>query len=338
MLMLESIPGKEPFIMHSCRGMSVGNKIESYNPRERIMKKVLLTTTALVMTAGVAAAEVSFSGKAQVSLTDDNSRTYTGYTSISDDMQFTSGYDFDVTVSATSDNGITMSGGFDMGGGHLVDYDDDDRIEAQGAAVGSMDVAVSYAGWTLTVDQNGIDNAYTDDAAEQDASLSGSLGGLSLTVTADLEDDHNSYSAAYSMGDFAFTASGTNDDEANGDASAFSVKYTMGDLAITYKTADEANDAEDDSSVSLAYSMDAITLTYTSIEPGGTNKDFGDEWDMKVAYAAGPLSASFNVDEADATTMIAEYDLGGGVTAFAAQHDKADDTTDLTTVGMTFKF
>jgi hypothetical protein len=46
--------------------MSVGIKIESYNPRERIMKKVLLTTTALVMTAGVAAAEVSFSGKAQI--------------------------------------------------------------------------------------------------------------------------------------------------------------------------------------------------------------------------------------------------------------------------------
>jgi hypothetical protein len=65
MLMLESIPGKEPFITHSCRGMSVGNKIESYNPRERIMKKVLLTTTALVMTAGVAAAEVSISGKTQ---------------------------------------------------------------------------------------------------------------------------------------------------------------------------------------------------------------------------------------------------------------------------------
>ena len=33
------------------------------------MKKVLLTTTALVMTAGVAAAEVSMSGKAQVTST-----------------------------------------------------------------------------------------------------------------------------------------------------------------------------------------------------------------------------------------------------------------------------
>ena len=40
---------------------------ETLKPRERIMKKVLLTTTALVMTAGVAAAEVSMSGKTQVS-------------------------------------------------------------------------------------------------------------------------------------------------------------------------------------------------------------------------------------------------------------------------------
>jgi outer membrane protein OmpU len=297
------------------------------------MKKVLLTTTALVMTAGVAAAEVSFSGKTQISLTDDNNKT-----GVSQDMQFTSGYDFDVTVSGASDNGITMSGVFDIGGGSIVDYDDDDAIEAQGAAATSMDVAVSYAGWTLKVDQNGIDNAYTDDAAAQDASLSGNLAGLSLTLTADLEADHNSYSASYTMGDFVVTATGTNDDEAHGDASSVSVKYTMGDLAITYKAADEANDAEDDSSIGLVYSMDNITLSYTSIEPGGANKDFGDEWDMKVSYAAGPLSASFNVDEADATTMIAEYDLGGGVTAFAAQHDKAGTASDLTTMGMTFKF
>jgi hypothetical protein len=52
--------------------MSVGIKIESYNPRERIMKKVLLTTTALVMTAGVAAADVSFSGTSGIAFVDDN--------------------------------------------------------------------------------------------------------------------------------------------------------------------------------------------------------------------------------------------------------------------------
>jgi outer membrane protein OmpU len=36
------------------------------------MKKVLLTTTALVMTAGVAAADVSFSGEAGIAFVDDN--------------------------------------------------------------------------------------------------------------------------------------------------------------------------------------------------------------------------------------------------------------------------
>ena len=271
--------------------------------------------------------------KAELTEADDNNKT-----SVSNDMQFTSGYDFDVTVSSTTDNGLSMSGGFDLGGGKLVDYDDDDAIEAQTGSTTSMDVAVSYNGWTLTVDQDGIDNAYTDDAAEQDASLSGSVGGLSLTVTADLENDHNSYSASYTMGDFAVTATGTNDDEGNGDASSVSVTYTMGDLAITYKTADESVDTEDDQSVKLAYTMDDITLTYTTIEPGGTNKDFGDEWDAKIAYSAGALTASFATDEADATTMIAEYDIGGGVTAFAAQHDKAGTANDLTTVGMTFKF
>ena len=43
------------------------------------MKKVLLTTTALVMTAGVAAAEVSMSGTAQVAISTgngENTRTH----------------------------------------------------------------------------------------------------------------------------------------------------------------------------------------------------------------------------------------------------------------------
>ena len=85
---------------------------ETTKTQERIMKKVLLTTTALVMTAGVAAADVSFSGTMQVAVTDDNGRyTTTGKT----DYQLTTGFDFNVAVSAETDNGITMSSTFDMG-------------------------------------------------------------------------------------------------------------------------------------------------------------------------------------------------------------------------------
>ena len=48
--------------------------------------------------------------------------------------------------------------------------------------------------------------------------------------------------------------------------------------------------------------------------------------------------ASFAIDEADATTIIADYALGGGASAFAAMHDKAGTDSDLTTVGLNFAF
>jgi len=113
------------------------------------MKKVLLTTTALVMTAGVAAADVSFGGTAGIAFIDDNGAS----DATRDGMFVESYYDFDVTLSAEASNGLTMSAGFDMGGGAKVDYDDDDELEVQGKSIGDADVSVSYGGWTLTVDQ-----------------------------------------------------------------------------------------------------------------------------------------------------------------------------------------
>ena len=366
------------------------------------MKKVLLTTTALVMTAGVAAAEITFSGTAGIALVDDNgaqavtntqasldaaaaaaaaaaadaadvaandgaataaaqaandaaataaataaaaatTKAAAGATAANaaaraanSDMRIMSYYDMDVKASASTEAGIDFALSFDMGAGEKVDYDDDDMVEVQGVDVGDADVSATYAGWTLAVDQNGIDNAYTDDAAEQDMSLSGSIGGIALTVTADLEADHNSFNASYTTGDITATVSGTNDDEGNGDASAFSVAYKLGDLSMKYSSADESNNAEDDQSINFTYAMDAITLSYTTIAPG-KDGDFGDEWDAKVSYAAGAMSASLNIDEADATTMIAEYDLGGA-TAFAAMHDKAGTNSDLTVFGVNFAF
>jgi hypothetical protein len=311
--------------------MSVGIKIESYNPRERIMKKVLLTTTALVMTAGVAAADVSFSGEAGIAFVDDNGASDATRTG----MFVASHYDLNVAVSASADNGLTMSAGFDMGSGEKIDYDDDDALEVQGAAVGDADVAVSYNGWTLTVDQNGIDNLFDDDQAE-DMSIAGSIGGLSIAVATDLENSTNSYKLGYSVGDVALTLTGTNNDDAGGDASGISVSYPMGALTLSASVSDESNDAEDDTSIGLTYAMDAITVSYTSITPG-SNGSMGDEWDAKISYATGAMTASIALDEADATTMIANYDLGGA-TAFAAMHDKPGTASDLTTFGINFAF
>jgi hypothetical protein len=77
-------------------------------------------------------------------------------------MFVASHYDLNVALSAASDNGVTVAAGFDMGSGEKIDYDDDDALEVQGEAIGNADVAVSYGGWTVTVDQNGIDNLFDD--------------------------------------------------------------------------------------------------------------------------------------------------------------------------------
>jgi len=102
----------------------------------------------------------------------------------------------------------------------------------------------------------------------------------------------------------------------------------------------KADGSEDEQTVGFSYAMDALTIGYTSIKPGEVaGKDaFGDEWDFSVKYTAGDLVASFAVDEADATTIIADYALGGGASAFAAMHDKAGTASDLTTVGLNFAF
>jgi outer membrane protein OmpU len=297
------------------------------------MKRILLTTTSLVLAAGVAQADVSFSGTAGVALIDDNGASVDTRV----DMFFESYYDFDITASAESDNGVSVSLGLDLGGGNKIDYNDDDKLEAQGGTATDADVAVSYAGWTVTVDQAGIDNLFDDDYGSQDVSIAGSIAGWSVAMTSDQEGSTSSYKVSGNVAGVALTFTGTDVKAAGGDASKVAASYNMGNgLTLSASSQDENGTAEDDATVGFSYAMDALTVGYTSIQPGG--KSFGDEWDLSLKYTAGDLVASFAIDEADATTIIADYALGGGASAFAAMHDKAGTATDLTTVGLNFAF
>ena len=339
--MLESSTGKEPFITHSCRGLSVGIETESYNPRERIMKKVLLTTTALVMTAGVAAAEVSLSGTMGVGVASQDGADYVLHT----------GVDLNMAVSAASDNGITASATVDLGEGELIDYNDDFAIDSQcstvttattpACVVGSSSspaITLGYAGYTLVADKEGVDNLF-DDTQHEDISIAGAAGGITFAATFDMEDDASSYKVGYTAGDLTVTLTGTNDDDNGGSASKIAATYAMGDLTLSASMEDEskADDSEDDNTFGVTYKMDAITVAYTMIDPGGSAKDMGDEWDAKISYSAGAMSASYAVDEADVTKLIMEYDLGGGATAFASNKE-GTAAADQTAFGINFKF
>ena len=299
------------------------------------MKRILLTTTSLVLAAGFASADVSFSGTAGVALIDDNGASL----STRADMFAESYYDLDIAATAETDNGISVKLGLDLGSGGKIDYDDDDKLEVQSAAPGDADVAVSYNDWTLAVDQDGIDNLF-DDSQSEDMSLSGSVMGWTIALTTDQENATSSYKFGGTVAGISVALTGTDNDDNGGDASKIAVSYPMGALTLSASVEDEskADGSEDDTTVGVKYAMnDALTLSYTTIKPG-SNGSFGDEWDAKVAYSAGGVSASFALDEADATTVIAEYTLGGGATAFAAMHDKVGDASDLTAIGLTFAF
>jgi hypothetical protein len=291
----------------------------------------------LVLAAGFASADVSFSGTAGVALIDDNGASL----STRADMFAESYYDLDIAATAETDNGISVKLGLDLGSGGKIDYDDDDKLEVQSAAPGDADVAVSYNGWTLAVDQDGIDNLF-DDSQQEDVSLSGAVMGWTVALTTDQENSTSSYKLGGTVGGVSVTLTGTDNDDNGGDASKVAVSYAAGALTLSASVEDEskADGSEDDSPVGIKYAMnDALSLSYTSIKPGSrTGDDFGDEWDAKVSYSAAGVTASFAVDEADATTVIAEYTLGGGATAFAAMHDKAGTASDLTAIGLTFAF
>ena len=289
------------------------------------MKNVLFATTALVLTAGVASAEVTFSGTGQVSLSSTAGADYVANTHL----------DLSVAISGATDNGMTFSTSVGYDAGQQADYNDDYQLDAAetGWATGAPEVAIGYNGVTLTVQQSGVDNLF-DDAAAHDLGVAGSASGVDYALTTDLNGGDYSYKVGYTMGDLSATVTGTNDKNVGGTASKVAVSYVVAGATLSASVQNEDGTAEDDATVGVSYSMGAASVSYTAIRPG-SNGDFGDEWDAKISYTAGAVSGYITMDEADTTHLVAEYDLGGA-TAFVSSTNAT--AGDFTAVGINFAF
>ena len=294
------------------------------------MKKVLLTTTALVMTAGVAAAEVSFSGKGQISY---------GATG-ANDMALNTHLDVNVAVSAATDNGVTFSSSFGYDAGQEADYNDDFTIDGAeaGWGFGAPEVKVGVNGWTISGQNGGIADRYDGDVDSGDIGIDGSVGGITLGFTTGSTAGRSSFSVGYSAGDMSISMASTTDDDgagANSDAAMkFSLSYKVGDATIT-AASDNEGAAETTNSIGVSYAMGAITVGYTMAGDNGAN--MGDDYDLSLGYTAGALSASFASNEANRTRLVAEYDLGGATAFFSSQQGGAAGT-DLQVMGVNFSF
>ena len=295
------------------------------------MKRILLTTTSLVLAAGVAQADVSFSGKGEVGVSKTATKT---------EMAVHTGYDLNVAVSGSSDNGVTYAIGFDFGGGSLTDYNDDYELDPQNnASDGNPAVTIGYAGATFVFDKDGVDDLY-DDGNHGDVSVSATLGGLSFAVVAETDSgeqlvtdadsvDRSSNSTSFSVSGasdaLTWSVVSTDADPTDEAAQKVTVGYTLSDaLGLTFKH-DTKGAADSINTVTATYTMGALTLTAAA--------DDNNDNDLTVAYTAGALSASATVNEASFWKMNGTYDLGNGAQAFVSMDD-----SEWTAIGMSFAF
>ena len=276
------------------------------------MKKVLLATSALTLSAGFASADVSMSGTGGAGV----------FGAAGADLSVYSGVDLGFALSGASDNGMTFSASLDMGGGQTLDTGDFELDTQDMGTDDNVSVAIGVSGLTITLSQNGVDDLYDDDIAG-DIGISGAMGDLTYSVTTGLEDaDPTSLSVGYSAG--AISGSVVTSDE--GDASTVTVSYAMGDITVSAE-ADTDRAGADTSSVTVSYAMsDGMTVSLENSE---------DVNEVSVSYSSGAISVGVTADDAATESWEATmaYDLGGGATFNLGTNQ---DETTFAGVGFSF--
>ncbi|WP_212522994.1 porin [Actibacterium sp. MT2.3-13A] len=286
------------------------------------MKKVLFATTALVASAGFAAAEIEFSGGAEMGLVG-------GDAYVSEDLAFHNDIWLHVNFSGETDNGLTF-------GAHM-EFDETNGGKAinGGWAGDNESVFISGAFGTLTLGE--IDGAY-DRAMQEVALVGGSIaddetahGGFNGNSGLDGIYDNQILRYDYSFGDFSFHASLEMDDAAvaPGDDNwglGFQYDADLGGASVGFGLGYQTNDAIDVFGVSVDADFGngfEAAVNYSQMDPAGAANNI-DHIGVGVGYTMDALSIGLNYGEYDLPTvggvnldtsgfgLAVNYDLGGG--------------------------
>jgi len=276
------------------------------------MKKLLIASTALVATAGMASADITITGHAAAGIhsgLDDVTTTGAGNLTdnAADGVYSNAGVDF--TMSGATDNGISFSASVNIDAGTEIDAGDFEFDGADGGTAGLGSVSMTGSFGSLTFDDGGIDNLYNGDYTSADVSYSTTVGAISLSVAHDTADvaQANSMSAAYSASGMAFTLAASED--TSGTSASLKVAYALNDtVSVTGKT-DQVAGAESVQTITAATTLNGVSVSLSSAN--------NSTWDVDLGYTAGGFALTYGVDETDAWTATATSALGGGAT-FAA--------------------
>ena len=310
------------------------------------MKKLLIASTALVATAGMASADITISGHAaagiysglgnadavtvavaEVAAVPGNAGTaavaVSAETFSGDGIYSNAGVDF--TMTGATDNGISFSASVNIDAGTEIDSGDFELDGADGGTAGLGSVSMTGSFGTLTFDDGGIDNLYNGDFTAADVSYSTTVGAISLSVAHDTSGaaDANSMSAGYAASGMTFTLAAS--EAAAGTSSSLKVAYALNDsVSVTGKT-DQVAGAESVQTITASTTLNGVSVALSSAN--------NSTWDVDLGYTAGAYALTYGVDETDGWTATATSALGGGAT-FAA----GVDSNDSMYAGVSFAF
>jgi len=260
------------------------------------MKKVLLTSTAVALTAGWASAgDMSMSGS--VSLTYGNFGTGTAAATGIDD--FTSEADLNIAATSTG-GGITMTG----------------TLELDESAASAGPVTISSGALTFTYDANdmgALAMAPTvgdgEDDNYGDYSIAFSAGGIGVVYTKDQETSDNVTAVSYSAGALGLTM--TARDETNGAGTGYAAGSKETVIGATY-----------------------VTGPYTIALSG--NDAATQAWDASVAMASGDTTVTVAADETEMMSVGIAYSAGQMSVTARQEFNNAAGTDDETEISLSY--
>lgn len=303
------------------------------------------------MTAGIAAAEVTFSGTAKFGYNDTDAATGESVGAAFSDL------DLNIDFSQELNHGYTAAASVEL------DYADAN----QGNDISATDALVS-----LTNSDSGIHYGDTDHAAENAWTAVGSMeadtfrdadgemvtradmtfGGAKLsvslgddtnyTVTAasgstpavmGTEKDYISLGISGSAGAFSYALAHQNENtlwlDGDDNKAASQQKITGVRVSTTLGGATVAlgyakNDIDTSTGIEVSYPMGALTTTASYVKEGDASEE--DNWDVKFVYATDAVGLTVATDEDSDWNVDVSYKMDNGLSLFVGADDGGEDT------------
>jgi len=336
------------------------------------MKKLLIATTALVATAGMASADITISGHAAAGIYSGlgNANAIAAVDAVEGlcatvtTTPGTTASNYATTAGACADGDVQLSG--NAAADAVAETFSDDGVYSNAGVdftmTGATDNGISFSA-TVNIDAGTEVDTGDFELDGPDGGTAG-LGAVSMTGTFGTltfddggidnlyDDDLAAADVSYSttVGAIALTVA---HDTAEGSANANSVSaaYSASGMAFTL-TASEAA-AGTSANLAVAYALnDSVSLSADTDQAAGgesvqtigatttlngvsvaISSANNSTWDVDLGYTAGGFALTYGVDETDGWTATATAALGGGAT-FAAGVDNNNSTY----AGLSFAF